>query len=135
MNKKGEISTLKAWLIIAASLIDDAVVLALLLLGLWYFGVKITWSIILVIAAVMIVFVFIMHKAVVPALRRRKVNGAEGMIGMIGKVTEPLQPAGTVKIKGEYWKAKSVDGEIKMGDDVEVLGIDGLNLEVRKKQI
>jgi membrane-bound ClpP family serine protease len=133
MNKKGEISILKAWLIIAASLIDDAVVLVLIFLGLWYFRVKITWSIILVIALAIVAFVFIMHKAVVPSLRRRKVNGAEAMIGMIGKVTEPLQPAGTVKIKGEYWKAKSVDGEIKIGDDVEVLRIDGLNLEVRKK--
>jgi membrane-bound ClpP family serine protease len=135
MNKKGEISTLKAWLIIAASLIDDAVVLVLIILGLWYFHVTITWWIILVVALAIVAFIFVMHKAIVPAVRRRKVSGAEGMIGMIGKVTEPLQPAGTVKIKGEYWKAKSVEGEIKIGDDVEVLGIDGLNLEVRKKEL
>ena len=133
MNKKGEMSALKAWLIIAASLIDDAVVLALIILALWYFHVQITWPIILVIALLMIVFVFLMHKAVVPAIRRRKTTGAEGMIGMIGKVAETLKPTGTVKIKGEYWKARSVEGEIKLGENVEVLRIAGLNLEVRKK--
>ncbi|OGN94716.1 MAG: hypothetical protein A2Y89_01195 [Chloroflexi bacterium RBG_13_51_18] len=134
MDKKGEISLLKAWLIIAASLIDDAIVLALILLGLWFFNVKITWSIILVIAAVMVALVFIMHKAVVPAIRRRKISGAEGMIGMIGKVTEPLKPMGTVKIKDEYWTAISTEGDVDTGEDVEVTAINGLNLEVRKKE-
>jgi membrane-bound serine protease (ClpP class) len=134
MNKKGEMSLLQAWLIIAASLIDDAVVLALVLLGLWAFHVKITWPVILVVAVVIIAFIFIMHRAVIPALRRRKITGAEGMIGMTGKVTEPLRPAGTVLIKDEYWQAKSVEGNIEIGDVVEVTGINGLNLEVRKKE-
>ena len=135
MNKKGEISVRKAWLIVLASLIDDVVVLALIFLGLWLFHVEITWWVILIVMVTIVVFIFVIHKAVVPAIRRRKLTGAEGMIGMTGKVTEPLKPVGTVKIKGEYWKAKSVEGEIKMGDDVEVLGIDGLNLEVRKKEL
>jgi membrane protein implicated in regulation of membrane protease activity len=133
MNQKGEISTLKAWLMVLASLIDDAVVLALILLGMWYFHVKITWGIILVLAVAMVAFVFIMHKAVVPALRRRKLSGSEGMIGAIGRVTESLKPGGTVKINDEYWKARSVEGEIEAGGSVEVTGINGLNLEVRKK--
>jgi membrane-bound ClpP family serine protease len=133
MNKKGEISVLKAWLIVVASLLDDAAVVALVFLGLWYFHVKITWAIIMVVALVIVAFFFIMHKAVVPSLRQRKVTSAEGMIGMMGKVTEPLKPEGTVKIKGEYWKARSSEGAIGVGDTVEVTGIDGLNLEVRRK--
>ena len=115
MDKKGEMSVLKAWLIIAASLIDDAVILALIFIGLWLFHVEITWWLILIIVVIMVVFIFIMHQAVVPAIRRRKVSGAEGMIGMIGKVTESLNPSGTVKIKGEYWKAKVIKGEIEIG--------------------
>jgi len=133
MNKKGEISVLKAWLIVVASLIDDAAVLALIFLGLWYFHVKITWAIILVVALAVVVFFFIVHKAVVPSLRRRKVTAAEGMIGLTGEVMEPLKPEGIVKIKGEYWKARSVEGNIRAGDAVEVTGIEGLNLEVKKK--
>jgi membrane-bound ClpP family serine protease len=133
MNKKGEISALKAWLIVVASLLDDAAVLVLIFLGLRFFHVEITWPIILVVALVVVVFFFIMHRAVVPSLRRRKVTSAEGMIGLTGEVMEPLKPEGTVKIKGEYWKARSVEGDIGAGDAVEVMGIDGLNLEVRRK--
>jgi len=134
MNKKDEISALKAWLMVLASLADDAAVLVLIFLGLWYFHVKITWPLILLVAVVMVVFVFIMHKAIVPSLRQRKINGAEGMIGAIGKVTEPLNPEGTIKTKGEYWKAKSLEGDIEVGSTVEVIRIDGLHLEVRKKE-
>jgi membrane-bound serine protease (ClpP class) len=134
MDKKGEMSVLKAWLIIAASLIDDAVILALIFIGLWLFHVEITWPLILIIVVIMVAFIFIMHRAVIPVIRRRIVSGAEGMIGMIGKVTETLKPMGTVKIKGEYWNAKAIKGNIEIGEDIEVVGIDGLNLEVRKKK-
>ena len=134
MNKKGEISVRKAWLIVLASLIDDVVVLALIFLGLWLFHIEITWWIISIVMVVIVFFILVMHKAVVPAIRRRKLTGAEGMIGMTGKVTEPLKPVGTVKIKGEYWKAVSKKEDCEIGDDVEVLDINGLDLEVRKKQ-
>ena len=134
MNKKGEISVLKAWLIVVASLLDDAAVLVLIFLGLRFFHVEITWPIILVVALAIVTFFFIMHRAVVPSLRRGKLTSAEGMIGLTGEVMEPLKPEGTVKIKGEYWKARSVEGDIGVGDAVEVTGIDGLNLEVRRKE-
>jgi membrane-bound serine protease (ClpP class) len=133
MNKKGEMSALKAWLIVLASLLDDAAVLVLIFLGLWFFHIAITWTIILAVALVIVVFFIIMHKAVVPSLRRRKVTGAEGMIGQTGKVIESLKPEGTIEIKGEYWTAKSMAGEIKAGDAVEVMEIDGLMLKVRRK--
>lgn len=134
MNKKSEISLRKAWLIVLVSLIDDIVVLALIFLGLWLFHVEITWWIILIVAVAIVVFLIVMHRSVVPAIRRRKVIGAEGMIGMVGEVMEPLKPAGTIKIKGEYWKAVSIKGDCEKGENVEVLGITGLNLEVRKKE-
>jgi membrane-bound serine protease (ClpP class) len=134
MTKKGEISILKAWLIILVSLLDDAAVLVLIFLGLWFFHIKITWTLVLVIGLVMVAFVFIMHKAVIPTLRRRKVTGAEGMIGATGKVMEHLNPVGTIIVKGEYWKAMSVEDNIEVGSEVEVVGIKGLNLEVKKKE-
>jgi membrane-bound serine protease (ClpP class) len=133
MSRKGEISNFKAWLLVFASLIDDILVLALVFLALRLFHVKITWSLLLVIGLAMAGFIFIMHRAVIPAIRRRKVTGAEGMLGMTGQVTETLGPSGTVKIKGEYWKATSTDGNIKVGEPVEVTGINGLELEVKKK--
>jgi membrane protein implicated in regulation of membrane protease activity len=134
MVKKGELSLLKAWLIIAASLIDDVLILAIIFLGLWLFHVEITWPLILIVIVMMIVFIFIMHKSVIPAIRRRIVVGAEAMVGKTGEVTESLNPTGMVKIKGEYWKATVTKGAIYKGEDVEVLEVDGLILKVRKKQ-
>jgi membrane-bound ClpP family serine protease len=130
---KGEISNRKAWLLVLVSLLDDAALLALLFLALWFFHVKITGTIILVILVVVAIFFIIMHRAVVPALRRRKVTGAEGMIGQTGKVTQPLLPRGMIKIKDEYWNAISMDGDIEAGGEVEVVGISGLVLEVKRK--
>ena len=34
---------------------------------------------------------------------------------------------------GEYWKAKSVDEDIAAGEEVEILGVNGLTLAVRLK--
>jgi len=133
MQKKNETSLLKAWLIVVASLIDEAALLALVFLGLWYFHVRITWTIILVIALVMLFFFFIMHKAVIPSLRRRKVAASDAMIGLTGRVTEPLDPKGMVEMKGEYWQAGTIEGKIEIGTTVEVIGIHGLMLEVREK--
>ena len=55
------------------------------------------------------------------------------MIGLKGEVVEPLAPVGVIKVKGEYWKAKSVDEGIAAGEGVEISGINGLTLEVRRK--
>ena len=126
-------STRKAWLIIAISLLDDVAILALIFLGLWFFDVKITWTIILIVVLVMVFFVFIMHKAVIPALRKKKVTGSEGMIGMTGEVTETCCPKGTIKIHDEYWKAVSIEDDIVIGEEIEVVGINRLVLEIKRK--
>jgi membrane-bound ClpP family serine protease len=134
MKDRGEMSARKAWLIVLASLLDDAVLLALIFLALRFFHVPITWPIILAAGIAVVIFFIIMHKAVVPAIRRRRVTGAEGMIGLTGKVTQALKPHGVIKIKDEYWEAKSANGDIGINEVVEVVGISGLILEVKRKQ-
>jgi membrane protein implicated in regulation of membrane protease activity len=133
MADKGGISTRKAWLIILASLIDDAAVLVLIFLVLWFFHVKITWPIILAAVLFIGIFIIIMHQAVIPALRRKKVTGSEGMVGLTGKVVKALSPEGEIKIEGEYWQAESVNGDAAVGEAVEVLKVDGIKLEVKRK--
>jgi len=133
MNERDKISALKAWLLVLASLIDDAALLVLVFLALRFFHVKITWPIILATGLAVVIFFIIMHKAVVPAIRRRKMTGAEGMIGLTGKVTQALKPQGVIKVNDEYWKAKSVDDDVDADEDVEVVGINGLVLEVKRK--
>ncbi len=133
MKDRGKISNLKAWLLALASLIDDILLLVILFVVLKIFHVKITWEIILAVVVVVVVFFFVIHKAIVPGLRRRKVTGAEALLGETGVVTQALNPQGMIKIQDEYWKAKSVEGTINEGEQVEVLGISGLIMEVKRK--
>ena len=133
MIKKEEQSTIKGWLIVLIALLDDVAVLALVFLVLWFFKVEIPLAAIIAIGLVLGTFIFITHRALVPSLRRKKVTGAEGMIGLVGEVVESLKPSGIIRVAGEYWQAKSIDGDIETGEDVEILGIDRLNLEVRRK--
>lgn len=72
------------------------------------------------------------------SLRARKSpvrTGREGMIGERGRALTPLvpgrRPGGKVLAHGEYWDAVS-DEPVAAGDEVEVLGIEGFILGVRK---
>ena len=134
MIKKGEISTKKAWLIVLVSLIDDIIILAVVFGVLWYFKVKLPLWAIITIGLALGTFIFVRTWVVLPSLRRKKVTGAEGMIGLAGEVVESLMPNGVIKVGGEYWRAKSLDGDIETGEDVEILGINRLKLEVKRKE-
>jgi membrane-bound serine protease (ClpP class) len=65
------------------------------------------------------------------ALRRRPTGGAEGILGETGVVKELIGPEGLVFVHGEIWRAFS-DERIEPGETVEVMGINGLLLKVRK---
>jgi len=125
--------TIKDWLIILVLLLDDAAALVLVLLVLWFFRIKIPLWAAIVIALVLGTFAFITHKVIIPSFHKKKITGSEGMVGLKGEVVKPLTPVGVIKVKGEYWKAKSVDRDIAVGKDVEISGINGLTLEVRRK--
>lgn len=59
---------------------------------------------------------------------------AENLIGSEGKVTSPLAPDGYVKVQGVLWKATCNESELGVGDEVEVLGMEGLRLIVKPKK-
>ena len=134
MSKKGESSGMKAWLIVLVALIDDVAVLALLFIILWAFDVNIPLYLLIIIGLLAGTLIFFIHRAIVPSLRRKKIAGKEGMIGLIGEVTQPLNPQGVIKVGDEYWKAKSLSGDIDVGEEVEVINIDGLSLEVKRQE-
>jgi len=133
MIRKNEPSDMKTWLIVLIALLDDVAVLVLVFVVLWFFDVEISLPVMIVIGLVFGTFVFIVHRAIVPSLRRKKVTGVEGMVGLTGEVTQSLTPKGVIKINGEYWQARSVEGEIDVGEEVVILKIKGLNLEVKQK--
>jgi len=125
--------TIKGWLLILVLLLDDAAALVLVFLVLWFLGIKISLPIVIVIALLLGTFAFITHKVIIPSFHKKKVTGSEGMIGLEGEVVEPLTPVGVIRVGGEYWKARSVDENIEVGEEVEILGLDRLMLTVRLK--
>ena len=125
--------TIKDWLIILVLLLDEVAALLLLLLVLWIFDIQIPLPIIIVIALLLGGLAFIIQRAVIPALHKKRITGSEGMIGLTGEVIKPLTPVGMVRVGDEYWKARSVGEKIEAGEEVEVLGLNGLTLMVRLK--
>ena len=79
------------------------------------------------------VLIFVMHKAVIPTFHRKQITGAEGMIGRKGRVIKALTPKGVVRVGDESWKAQSSGEEIETGEEVEVVGVEGLTLKVRSE--
>ena len=125
--------SIKDWLIVGLLLLDEVAALVLVLLVLWFFKIRISFEIVIVIALLLGTFVFITHKVIIPSFHKRKVTGSEGMIGLVGEVIEPLTPVGVVRVEGELWKAKAVGEDISAGEDVEILRLEKLTLEVKRK--
>ena len=125
--------TIKDWLMVLVLLLDEAVALVLVLLVLWFLRITVSLPVAIGIALALGTFAFITHKVIIPSFHKKQVTGSEGMIGLEGEVIEPLTPVGVIRVGGEYWKAKSVGENIAVGEEVEILGLNGLTLTVKLK--
>ena len=77
-------------------------------------------------------FFIIVGRLGLKAQRRKKLTGAEGMLGEEGEAVEDFKKGrGKVLVHGEIWNAESEE-EIKKGEPVEVKGVKGLKLIVEK---
>ena len=64
-------------------------------------------------------------------LHKRSANRNPSLIGRNGSVDRPLNPDGFVIIRGEIWRARSVDGSlIASPNAIRVVGTDDLFLLV-----
>jgi membrane-bound serine protease (ClpP class) len=131
MDKKK--SSIRPWLITFLAVFDDVMILALIVLILFLIGVKLPVPVLVILGLAVAAGLFFLHRLIVQSLKRRLISGAEGMIGVTGRVIEALEPEGSVIIKGEYWKAFSPFAKIAAGSEIEVTGIKGLTLEVKEK--
>ena len=62
---------------------------------------------------------------------RRKVVGAQTLVGQQAEVIAACKPAGQVRIGGEIWGARCEDGA-EAGEAVRVVGLSGLTLLVER---
>ena len=73
-------------------------------------------------------------RSVIRAHRAQVLGGREGLVGVITKAETAIVPGkkGRVHVHGEIWNAISADS-IQPGDEVEVIGMDGLILKIKKR--
>jgi membrane-bound serine protease (ClpP class) len=77
-------------------------------------------------------FAFIVGKA----LQAQSIPLAMGMstlVGRIGEARTDLNPEGTIYVASELWTAEAQEGNISTGQQVQVIGADGVKLRVKRK--
>ncbi|MFQ5847154.1 MAG: nodulation protein NfeD [Candidatus Methylomirabilales bacterium] len=92
---------------------------------------RISLSAIIGVTAATAAFFFLVIGAAIRVHRRQPVTGREGLIGQRGVARTALKPEGQIFVVGEIWNAKC-DEAVESGGHVEVTGIAGLTLQVRK---
>ena len=133
INTKLMLRTITDWGKVLILLLDEAAVIVVILLILHFLGIQIALPIMVGGGIIVGITVFIIHIAVIPSFHRKQVTGREGMIGAQGRVVEPLTPVGAITFKGEYWRAESIDDNIGVNENVEIVRLDGLTLKVKRK--
>jgi len=119
-------------LAILSSLLEEAALVAVVLWGLPRLGIHLPLAGLIALMAALAAYDVITYRLGSRALKRKPVAGLSDMVGSTGKVVDSLDPEGLVRIRGELWQSKSADRRIDTGEEVIVVGQDGLKLIVRK---
>ena len=118
-------------LAILSTLLEEAALVAIVLVGLPELGIKIPLAGLIALMLAWAAVTVIMYRAGSRALKRKPITGLEAMIGSKGKAVNPLDPEGLVKIGAELWRARSAKDKIAVGDEVIVVAQEGSKLIVR----
>ncbi len=78
------------------------------------------------------IFFFIMGKAV-SSLRLKPASGMDSLVGALGITKTELNPKGIVFADGTLWQATTEGPSVAEGEEVEIVGVQGLRLRVRQK--
>lgn len=76
-------------------------------------------------------FGLVVLRAILQARRLPPQTGAERLVGRRGRALTDLDPAGDVRVDLETWSAVTVARPIRAGEEVEVVGVEGVHLRVR----
>jgi membrane-bound serine protease (ClpP class) len=83
-------------------------------------------------AAGMGTFLVIVVRALVRAQRAPVAVGPQALVGRVGVALSNLEPTGQVRVNGEVWSAVVEDEAVRVGESVEVAGVEGVTLRVRR---
>ena len=96
-------------------------------------GVGVSLKYIIPVAVFTAALVVFLGSLAVKAHSKKPTTGGKGLIGSIGTVQEPVsdKKGGKVFVQGELWNALSKE-HIEVGEEVEVLSVQGLRIVVKK---
>jgi membrane-bound serine protease (ClpP class) len=94
-------------------------------------GLQVSWPALGGVAIASLIFSLLVARLAFISHRHKVVSGAEEMIGMPGKVDSWAGASGYVIAHGERWRAVSTE-QLGPGEDVKVVGRDGLTLKVAR---
>ncbi|GAF82790.1 unnamed protein product, partial [marine sediment metagenome] len=118
---------------IVSTVLEEAALAVGVLWGLPKLDIHIPLWVLIIVMLAWGAYTIITYRMGSRALRRKPIAGLLDMAGSEGVVVSPLVPEGLVKVRGELWVAKSAAGEIDAGEEITVVGQDGLKLIVRKR--
>jgi membrane-bound serine protease (ClpP class) len=116
---------------VISSLLDEAIIIALILWGLPKLGIKIPPWVTVLAVLLFAVYAITVFRLGTRILKKKPISGLTDMIGMEGKVIHQLTPEGYVQIEGEIWEARAETGTIKAGTSVVVVSQYRLKLVVK----
>jgi len=131
-NKSGGEMIGRLILAIISTLLEEAALVVIVLWGLPQIGVQIPLAGLIALMVAWLAFSVFTYRMGSRALKRKPLDGLPDMVDSKGKVVTPLVPEGLIKIGGELWVAKSAGRRIDAGEEIIVVGQDGLKLVVRK---
>jgi membrane-bound serine protease (ClpP class) len=94
-------------------------------------GARLPWTVIGGVTILTAAFFLLVVGAGIRAQRLVVRTGSAGLRGRRAAVVDRLAPWGMVRIDGELWRATAGEGVAEVGSDVEIMGVDGLTLQVR----
>jgi len=127
-----EVTTARLILAIITTSLEEVAIVAIWRWLLPEFGIYLPVSVLIGVMVAWVAFAVTLFVFTTRTLKRQILVGLPTMIGSKGKVASPLVPEGLVKIRGELWGATSTAENIGKGEEVEVVGEDGLKLVVRR---
>lgn len=117
---------------IFSTLMEEVALAVIVLWGLPQLGIRIPLAGLIVLMVAWGAFSIMTYRAGSRALRKKPLVSLPDMLNGKGKVVSPLDPEGLVRIKNELWVAESTSGRLDTGEEITVVGQEGLKLTVRK---
>lgn len=94
---------------------------------------RLSLAFLLPVAIAMAAWTIALVRLVMRSQRRTATTGASGLVGQLGVAQTSLEDEGWVKVQGELWRASCEAKDVRAGDKVRVVAVDGLMVNVRKE--